>query len=266
MKKIKRYLKIYWKLIKFSATLETTYRMSFLLEIIVEVGYFVVTVMGMKVLFWNIKTMAGWNLYEIMVLYGLNMIFAEIVLGVAFIFNLRGLPEKIANGELDLILIKPLNSQFMVSLWRPYFALIPSMLAGVIMMVFGFKLGNLVFNWLSLFPFMIIFGCGLVVAYSVGMMVVTLSMWLVQATPLPMLAQKFLFMAKEPFSIYGGAWRFVFLVILPLAFMVSFPTQVLLGELVWWWIPMGLVMAVVFLKMSNVFWNFALKSYSSASS
>ena len=247
-------------------TLETTYRMSFLLEIVVEVGYFIVTVVGMRVLFWNIKSVAGWGIYEIMVLYGLNMVFSEIILGMVFIFNLRKLPEKIADGELDLILIKPLNSQFVVSLWRPYFALVPSMLAGVIMMIFGFKLGNLVFNWFNLFPFIIIFGCGLVMAYSVGMMITTLSMWLIQATPLPMLAEEFLFMAKQPFSIYGGVWKFVFLVILPLAFMVSFPTQVLLGELVWWWIPMALVLAVVFLKISNLFWNFALKSYSSASS
>ena len=91
-------------------------------------------------------------------------------------------------------------------------------------------------------------------------------MWLVNASPLPMLAQQMLQMARNPYSVFFGAWKLIFLTVLPIAFMVSFPVQTLLGGYEWWWGPMAVILAVIFLKMSNVFWNFALKYYSSASS
>lgn len=261
-----KHLKIYWKLIKFSASLEMEYRFSFVLEVFVELAFFAVTLLGVRVIFWNISEVAGWDYNKLLVLMGINMIFSETVLGFAFIHNLRSLPYKIARGDLDLILTKPLNSQFAVSLWRPYFAMFPSILAGIITSYIGFKNGGIAFDPTTLPAFLFVFICGLVTAYSIGMMVSTLSMWFVNATPLPMLAQQFLFMAKNPSSIFTGAWKIIFMTVLPIAFMVSFPSSILLGDLELWWLPASFVLAVVFLKSSNVFWKFALKRYSSASS
>ena len=261
-----KHLKIYWKLVKFSASLEMEYRFSFMLEIFVELAYFIVTLLGMRIIFWNINEVAGWNYNQLLALMGINMIFSEIVLGFAFIFNLRDLPNKIAQGGLDIVLSKPLNSQFAVSLWRPYFAMFPSILAGAIATYIGIRDSGIIFNPQMLIPFFFIFICGLIMAYSIGMMVSTLSMWFINATPLPMLAQQFLFMAKNPSSVFTGAWKVFFMTALPISFMVSFPTTTLLGNISTWWLPASLVLALTFLKLSNLFWTFALKRYSSASS
>lgn len=261
-----KYLKIYWKLVRFSASLEMEYRFSFLLEIFVEVAYFIVTLLGMRVIFWNVSEVAGWNYNQLLVLMGINMVFSETVLGFAFIFNLRDLPNKIAQGGLDIVLTKPLNSQFAVSLWRPYFAMFPSILAGILTSYIGFRDSGITFNPQMILPFLFIFFCGIIMAYAIGMIVSTLSMWFINATPLPMLAQQFLFMAKNPSSVFTGAWKVFFMTALPIAFMVSFPASTLLGKLTNWWLPASLVLALIFLKLSNVFWLFALKRYSSASS
>lgn len=263
---IKKYLKLYWKLVKFAASIEMEYRLSFLIEIFVEVGYFFVTLFGMRVLFWNVKEVAGWNFYQLLILYGVNMIFSEILLGVVFVHNLRNLPSSIAKGELDIILTKPLNSQFAVSFWRPYFAMIPGVLAGVVTVIIGFKNLSLILDPFSLMPAILIFLSGLIIAYSFGMMVVTLSFWTINVNQLSNLAQQFLFMAKHPYSVFTGVWKIVFLTVVPIAFMVSFPTQTILGDFKLWWLPFALVLAIVFLKASNMFWDFALKKYSSASS
>ncbi len=261
-----KYLKLYWKLVKFSASLEMEYRFSFLLEVLVEIAFFSVTLLGMRVIFWNINEVAGWNYNQLLVLMGLNMVFCETILGFAFIHNLRELPNKIVQGGLDIILSKPLSSQFAVSLWRPYFAMFPSMLAGVLTSYIGFRGSGTVLDPKMILPFMFIFICGLVMAYAIGMIVSTLSMWFVNATPLPMLAQQFLFMAKNPNSVFSGAWKVLFMTVLPIAFMVSFPASTLLGKLTLWWLPAAGILAIVFLKLSNMFWSFALKKYSSASS
>jgi len=261
-----RYLKIYSKLIKFAAIGETTYRFSFFLEWFVEIAYMAVSVLLMKVLFWNVKEVAGWDFNQMLVLVGLNMIFSEIILGLVFIFNLRNLPQKIVNGELDLILTKPINSQFAISLWRPYFAFVPSLIPGILTIYLGFQRGGFSFNPLFLLPFLIIFLSGLVIAYSLGMIISTLAVWFVSAEPLPELAEHILFVAGRPYSIFTGVWKIIFLAVLPLAFMVSFPAQTLMGDFKWWWMPVSVFLATVFLKFSSVFWQYALRHYQSASS
>jgi len=260
-----RYIRLWWKLAKFSATLEMEYRLSFLLEIIVECAFFAVSMVGLRVVYWNVTEIAGWTYPELLMLYGVNMVFSELILGFAFIYNLRDLPNKIATGTLDIILTKPMNSQYAVSLWRPYFAMFPSLISGVIIAIIGFRQTGIEFHIANIFPFCIVFGSGLVMAYSLGMMISTISMWWVNAQPLPMLAQQFIFLSKHPYSVYSGMWKILFLTVIPVAFMVSIPSSIFLGNLEWWWIPASLSLAALFLYASHIFWNFALRHYSGAS-
>jgi ABC-2 type transport system permease protein len=115
-------------------------------------------------------------------------------------------------------------------------------------------------------PFVVVFVSGLIIAYSLGMIISTISMWFINAYPLPMLAQELIFMSQNPYSIYAGIWKVVFLTLVPVAFMVSIPTSILLGHFSFWWVPASVTVAGVFLYASHRFWNFALKKYSSASS
>ncbi|MBN1262916.1 MAG: ABC-2 family transporter protein [Candidatus Pacebacteria bacterium] len=262
----RKHLKIYWQLIKFAAIRDMTYRLNFFLEWLVEFGYVLTGLISLRIIFVNISEVAGWNFHQMLILIGLGTVFSETILGLFFIFNLRKLPEKITRGELDLILTKPLNSQFVVSMWRPYFTFIPSLIPGLILIYLGFTGGGYGFDpWLFL-PFLTIFLSGLVIAYSVGMIITTLSVWLINATPLPELAEHLLFLAERPHSIFKGPFRIFFILVLPIAFMVSFPTQTLMGDFIWWWVPAALALAAVFLKTSALFWRLALKHYQSASS
>lgn len=263
---IKKHLKIYLNLAKFSAMTEMEYRFSFFLEWFVEFAYIIVSMFAFRVLFWNVREFAGWDFNRLLVLIGINVIFSEIILGLSFIFNLRNLPEKIQKGDLDLFLTKPINSQFAASLWRPYFALVPALIPGIFFIWLGFRWGGFVFNPVWLVPFSVIFISGLVIAYSVGVMISALSFWLLNAPSVPKLAEQVLRLSQNPFNIYNPFWKIVFLLILPLAFMVTFPAQALMGMSEWWWPLLAVFLATVFLKASNVFWNFGLKHYQSASS
>lgn len=245
---------------------ECSYRFNFFLELLVEFLYIAVSLLAIRVVLWNIKEIAGWNLNEMLVLLGVSSIFSEIILGTTFILNLRQLPAKIVNGDLDLILTKPLSSQFVVSLWQPYFAMIPSCLPGLMMIYLGFRLGDFGFNPLLLIPFLVIFISGLVTAYSLGMIISTLSFWLLSADPLPEMAERIIVSAERPYSIFSGVWKIVFLFFIPLALMATFPAQVLMNDFRWWWLPTSVFLALIFLKASSLFWNLGLKHYQSASS
>jgi len=263
---IRKYFKLYRKLISFSAQLETEYRASFLIELVVEFGYFFVGLVSVSVIFSNIKSIAGWDYYSTLVLMGLGMSASEIVTGIAFVFNLRELPSKIVKGDLDLVLIKPVNSQFAVSLWRPYFALIPPTIFGFIIASYGFIKGNFVFFFPNFIFALSIYICGIICAYCFGMMVSTLSMWIVNANPLPFVAQNTYSMAQRPTEIFKGFWKVLFTYILPLAFFANFPALTLMGKGNLLWLVIAPCLATAFILLSNLFWKKALRSYSSASS
>ena len=262
----KKHIKLYLKLVKFAVSLDLEYRWSFVLMVFVELGFFIITIVNTRVVFWNINEIAGWNYNQVMVLLGVNMVFAELLLGMFFVHNLRNLPNLIRNGDLDLILTKPVSSQFIVSMRRPYFAMVPSIIAGIITIYYGFIGIDEHVGFLNIFNAIIILGFGLVIAYSIGMLISTLSIWIIGGTPLIRLSEQFTFMAKIPNSAFYGFWRVFFIIVMPIAFMASFPAQALMGDIKWWWFLLGFVLSVIFIQLSSLFWNFALKKYSSASS
>ncbi len=263
---ISRYLKIWFKMAGVSMQLETEYRSSFILEILVEIGFFVVTLINIAVIYSNVPLVVGWTKWEAMILMGMYMVFSEIVLGLAFIFNLRTLPDKITKGDLDLILLKPIDSQFQVSLWRPYFASFPSLLSGIVVIFVGFAQSQIRFNIIQFLTFILIFLCGLLIAYSLGIIISSLVFWFINADSLPDLAEEVIFLSGRPSGVFPGFWRYLFLLIIPVIIMVSLPVEVLTGKQSVLWLPFAVIMAAIFLFLSRRFWLFALRHYSSASS
>jgi ABC-2 type transport system permease protein len=261
---IRKHLKLYVKLAKFAIQLETEYRGSFALELVVEFGYFFVGLISLNMIYFNVKEIAGWGFFESLVLLGLGMSASEITTGLAYVHNLRALPFKIIRGELDNILTKPINNQFAVSLWRPYFAMIPPTIFGFLIATNGFVRGGFSLTANNLVLGIFTYVCGIICAYSFGMMVTTLSMWLTNAMPLPFVAQNIYYMGQRPLEIFRGFWKTFFTYILPLAFFANFPARILMGSGSVYWAPTAGILAVSFLKISNIFWNHALKHYESA--
>ena len=72
--------------------------------------------------------------------------------------------------------------------------------------------------------------------------------------------------AHRPDAIFRGWVRRLLTTVLPLAFVVSFPTRLLLGEPAWPIVAQVLGATLVFYLLALFVWNRALRAYSSASS
>ena len=71
---------------------------------------------------------------------------------------------------------------------------------------------------------------------------------------------------RYPITAYPVILRFIFTLLLPVAFLTTVPAEAVLGELNLITILSGFLLSSLFLILSRRFWIIALKHYTSASS
>lgn len=264
---IKKYLKIYLKLLQFGVIMAVNYRVSFLIEVLVEVGYSIVFVAYYLVILNNVSTIAGWSQNEVLFLRGLNIVVSEIIIGAFFVFNLWQLPSKIKNGDVDITLTKPLNSMFMLTLGYPYVASFFSIIPGIIIMVYSFSKLNIVFNPIYALISFVALIFGLIISYSLCVIIASFSFKFVGTSSLPRLASNLTVEYKGiPHDAFSGVVRFLLMYVFPSAFIASIPASLLIRKMDFSFVLTGGVLMLILFTMAVKTWNRMIKNYSSASS
>ena len=118
----------------------------------------------------------------------------------------------------------------------------------------------------SLLTVLVMLLAGGVILYSLWFLIAATSIWFVKTWNATEVLRALLASGRYPLHAYPPALRLLFTVVLPVAFLTTVPAQVLLGEAV---VPMlltGVALAFVFLAAARMFWLFALRFYTSASS
>jgi len=267
IKKIRKYLRIYAILFRFGFIFSTTYRVSFFIELLVEIGYQIAFILFYFVIFNNIKNIMGWNFYEIMFLTGLNIVTSELILGSLYIFNLRRLPEKIKNGDIDLILVKPINSLFYLSLGIPYFSAFVSIIPGILLMIYSYNRLNLPLNFFAALVSIFVLINGFILAFSFSIILSSLSFKYINTYTIPLIAEKIILYYKDrPHQVYQGILKLVFFIIIPVVFVSSIPSYILIKNIVWNYVMVSLFLSCIFFFIALKVWEIMIKNYTSASS
>ncbi len=266
IKKIKKYIKIYLLLVKYSLIEITTYRVSFLVELAVELGYQGVSILFLNIVYSNVQEIAGWNFYDIIFLAGIDIITGEILLGALSIFNLRTLPEKISSGSFDNILLKPLNCLFQASLGHPYVMSFISTISGVYLIYYALANSTLTLNISNLSIILFLLICGFMIGYAILVITASLSFRFINTSTFPTIGERILFYKSNPHNIYHGTLKLIFFYIFPVVFISSIPASAVIDGINIKYILSSFCTAVIFLFLAIKFWNKMTKYYSSASS
>ncbi|MBD3365980.1 hypothetical protein GF360_01405 [candidate division WWE3 bacterium] len=267
IKDLPRYIRIYRVLLKFSFIQATAYPVSFIIELFVEVGHQLVSIVFFKIMYTNVEEIAGWTFYEILFFVGMSIVVAEIFLGLVYIWNLRELPEKVRTGDVDLALLMPINSLFNLSLGRPYFTSILSTFSGFYLMFYAFGKSGSVFSFPNLLVGFLILLAGLVICYSFGVIFSSFAFVVDNAYTLPYIAERiFIYFAENPHQVYRGVLRALFFFVVPVIFVISVPSATILKGIDWKYVWQSLLLAFIFLVVAVKTWKHMLSKYSSASS
>ncbi len=253
---------------KFNLIFSMTYRTSFLLELSLEMLYTATVIILFNVIYSNIRQLGGWSYYEIMFLMGLDVIMSEAFVGIVFALNTNQLPESIKNGTVDTVLLKPINSQFALTISRAYLPSIITMIPGFYLLYYSVSHIHR-----ALYPANVIVGifvlvCGFVIAYSFMTIASSLAFYFTNAQFFPRIGMNMImFFQNRPYTIFNNLiLKSLFFFIVPVIFVASVPTSTILGKIEWPFVVTAAGLATFFLLLSIFVWNKMIVYYSSATS
>lgn len=181
-----------------------------------------------------------------------------------FNVNLNRIVQQVQEGTLDFVLLKPISSQFWLStrVFSPWglvdigFGLVLILYAGIQLRLpaWAYVLGLLLLL------------LGLVILYSLWFMLGATSIWFVKIYNVTEVLRGLVEAGRFPLVAYPVAYRLFFTFVVPVAFLTTVPAETLLGRAQWPWLVGSALLAVGLLVGSHLFWRFALRFYTSASS
>ena len=263
--RVARYLKIYGALWKTSVTREMSFKGNFILWILVELAWFGLQLAFVGVIFSQTRTVGTWTVWQVVLLTGTSNFIQEIYQAF-FLVNCTNLSELVRTGKMDFLLLLPVNTRFLVSTRQvdlPSFA--NAAFALCVMTFAAHKLG-LHPTAAQLLGFGLLCVVGLLVHYSLMFMLASVSFWTVRAQGIVWGYYNLFNIARMPDEAFRGVFKAVFTFALPVLLVSNVPVRVLADKLI---SPVALTalfgLGVIWALISEWFWRFSLRRYTSAS-
>ena len=263
--RVTRYLTIYAALWKTSVTREMSFKGNFILWIVVELAWFGLQLCFVGVLFSQTRTIGTWTVWQVVLLTGASNFIQE-VYQAFFLVNCTNLSELVRTGKMDFLLLLPVNTRFLVSTRQvdiPSFA--NAAFAACVMFFAAGKL-HLHPTAAQLLGFAALCVVGLVVHYSLMFMLASVSFWTVRAQGIVWGYYNLFNIARLPDEAFHGVFKAVFTFALPVLLVSNVPVRTLTNRLespVAWLTLIGL--GIVWALISEWFWRFSIRRYTSAS-
>ncbi len=275
------YARVFLTFIRNSLVRDMSFRGNFLIESIASTSWVFMNV-GFYLLIFQFTNQigpdSGWGKYEFFVFLATTM-FVNSVVQALFMPNAQEFSELIRTGGLDFVLLKPIDTQFLVSFQRVEWSTLSNFLVGIVMLAYSmYQLMTRDVNPLHLSPIAVVIYplfilCGIIVLYSLMITLAATSIWLGRNQTLYNFWFYITNFSRYPMEIYSGpagvALSSFFTFIIPVLVVVNVPARVMAKPLAasGWFLPLFTIVATIGSVLASR-WVFrqALLSYRSASS
>ncbi len=266
MKEIKKHLFLWCILMKNSLMGQLEYRMNFFTGIAMELGYFLAKIVYMIVVYKTGVPINGLTPDEVLVFFGSYMIATGPYAGL-YMMNLFGIGRQVQSGELDLLLVKPVSLQFLLTLRRSDLALFTvDVLLGIVAVIVGLVRMAMPVGFLDILGYVGYMITGSLIAYAMFLLPQVLAFKLVKTNALAGLVDSSWDFNNMPMGIYSRLIQQIGVFVLPIFVITNFPALFILKKMdplhaVW-----GIIGPIAWLALSSYLFNRGLKHYQSASS
>jgi ABC-2 type transport system permease protein len=242
---------------------EMEYRLNFAIATLTSLGNLAGSWFGLFLFYRTGYTFEGWNWSEALIVLGIFTILQGFS-GTFLAPNLNSIVKQVENGTLDFVLLKPIDSQFWLSLRTLSPWGLPDLFFGL--MLVGYAGSQLELTFADYALGLIPLGLGLIILYNLWFMLGTTSIWFVKTYNVTEVLRGMLEAGRFPMVAYPVSYRVFFTFVVPVAFLTTVPAEALLGRSNLTWLIGSAFLALVLVGIARAFWRFALRFYTSASS
>jgi ABC-2 type transport system permease protein len=263
---VKRYLSLIGTFIRQSLQQEMAFRINFFINMLNSALTLMAGVGGVVVVFARRDSLNGWSFAETLAVLGVYLLvqaLTQLVITPS-LGSIAGLDGDLWTGRFDFTLLKPLPAQFYVSFrkWIPW-ALVDVLVS---MVVLGFALGQLKTPTIyDAALFLAALLTALIIVYALLLLLSSAAFWYL-GTPLMWIYDSLMQLGRFPVSIYPSTLRNLLTWIVPVAFIITIPAEVLIGKSRPMDLMPGFALAIALLCISGLFFRESIRKYSSASS
>lgn len=278
------YLRVFGTFARNSLVRDMTFRANFIFQCLTSVSWALMNVGFYLIIFQytgSIGKDTGWREEEFFLFLATTW-FINSIVQTFFMPNAEEFSELIRTGGLDFALLKPIDTQFLISFRRIDWSSLSNFAAGaVIAAISMYRLIHRTenpyeFSAIGLLLYVFFIACGVVIMYSLMICLSATSIWLGRNQTLYNFWFYITNFSRYPMEIYQTGWGWglwgLFTFIIPVLVVVNVPARILAQPLEprpWWELPLALyaILATVLSVIASR-WVFkkALSSYRSASS
>lgn len=272
------YLRVLLTFARNSLVRDMTFRVNFLIDLVSSMGWVLINIAFYTLIFEYTPAIgvgSGWTKYPFFIFLATSLLINSLVQAL-FMTNADDLSELVRTGGLDFALLKPMDTQFLVSFVRVDWSSMGNVAVGLALMGYAMAQMHYVPGVVQAVLFALYVLCGVAIYYSLMIGMAATSVWLGRNQTLFDFWFYITNFSRYPMEIYHGTWgtplRRVFTFCIPVLVAVNVPARILVPpmkpqSLEEWILPgFAIMAAAVSLMASRWVFQRALESYRSASS
>jgi len=262
---IKKYFQLYSLFNYTSFAIEMEYKINILIDLITAIFGLVGSIFLLSIFFDNSNLIGGWSFEQALIIQGIYTILNGVT-NTWFSPNLKEIVKYIREGTLDFVLIKPVDSQFWISFKRISPSGLIEIIIGLLVLIYCLVINEIDISLSLIILLSMTLLCSISILYSLWFLISTTTIWFVKTWNATEVLRSFLYVGRFPLSSFSFSLRLFFSTVIPITFITTIPSELILGIAPIWKIILELFVSYIFISMSRRFWKYALKFYSSASS
>lgn len=261
-----KYIRFYNAILKISLNKFLAYRTDAFINAIFSSGIWTFfNVFSMYLVTLKINSAFGWKTGELLLI---SCIY-NIIIGVFSMLFGRGFSEfseLIDKGKFDLFLLRPIDSQFYVSLHTAYVNGLLRTALGIILAVVISNVYEISVTLQGILLFILSSFLAIILLYSLLFFINTFVIWAPKLDNVNELFYTLRSLGRYPRETFRQLHELFFVIASPFVIIMSAPTKLLLGKAANYDFAELLLLTVFVFICSRLFWKFALRHYTSASS
>jgi ABC-2 type transport system permease protein len=261
----RRYAMIYAALWRNSVVREMGFKSNFLLWIVVELMWFALQLCFIGVIYLHTDHIATWTKWQVVLLVGASQFIQQLFQAI-FLSNCIQFSELVRTGRLDFMLLLPMNTRFLVSLRVVDLGGFVNGASALVVMGYAAHQLHLAPSAVQILGFFLLCVASILIHYSLIFLLTSVAFWTVRAQGIIWGYYSLFNVARLPDAAFRGFFKAFFTFAIPMLLVANVPAKLLLNTLQ---SPGSMLLLVGMgcgcFVLSELFWRYSLRRYTSAS-